>query len=472
MRSFSVLLLSGFLVSPVFSTTTDQVAQKVSPACLTLEDALKAAYLNNQELKEARQSTLSVHERSVQAASGFRPKISLEGSMTGSQSINSGNGKDNGLSASGSLNNQRSGQIILSHNLYEGGGTLASLDKTENQIKSQWAQISALEQNLFLKVIQAFLELAAKKSEIEQLEANKQAMKRNYESAQEKHRIGEETITQVANAEAKLAESDARLQMSMAQHETLKAKFLQLTGIQATATLAPVSWPMNVPADLETALSTAKDKNPEVIAAQYDHQAKQAEAEEVGARLLPKIDLQASSGRDESLRKTSNPYYSGTNDSRDFSTNHQVVVKLSVPLYEGGAIRSQKREAHEASVAKRMAVEKVRLQIVEQITGAWQNMISAKNNMENYDKQVKATEIGLEGTQQEMNVGTKVLLDVLNAQAALLDAKLHKIEAVKNHQLAAFQVMALIGQLNARSLKLPVDYFNPEAHYQATRFKF
>lgn len=480
---FSSLLLSSALLAstPTEKSPTNSPASKpetsvVASGSLTLDDALKAAYTNNPQLREARQNVLSAHETSVQAAAGFRPTVSLQGSMSGSQVINSGNQKNGdasgALGSSGSTANQRSGGVVLNQNLYQGGGTLAGLEKTDFSIKAQWAQLTSAEQAIFLQVIQVFLDLSAKKSEIEQLEANKQALKRNYESAQEKHRIGEETITQVANAEAKLADADARLQVALAQHEGQKAKFLQITGIQPTATLAPITLPAELPASLDNALAIAKDKNPDVISAQYDHQSQQAEAERIGSGLFPTVDLQASSTRNENLTKTTATGFSNSLGSRDFNTNHQVMVKVSVPLYEGGATRSQKRQAHETAVAKRVAIEKVKVQVVEQLVEAWQNMLSAKNNIDNYEKQVKACEISLEGTQQEMNVGTKVLLDVLNAQAALLDAKLSKINAVKSYQYAVFQVLSFMGLLNAQNLKLAVDYFNPQAHYEETRYKF
>lgn len=480
--AFTSILLTSAAIPATSSSESATVQQtvfkpdtKAIPHAMTLEDALKAAYINNPELKEARQNVFASHEDTVQAAAGFRPTVDLQGSMTGSQSINSGNqksGDNTSAPISGSTSNKRSGGVVLRQNLYQGGGTLATLEVADHNIKGLWAQLAALEQRLFLGVIQTYLELAAKKSEIEQLEANKQALKRNYESAQEKHRIGEETITQVANAEAKLADADARLQVALAQHEGLKAKFLQITGIQPTAALAPISLPSGLPADLESATITAKDKNPDVIQAQYAHAAKQAETEQIGSGLLPKIDMQASSTRDETLGKTTPTGYSNTLNSRDFQTNNQLMVSASIPLYEGGSIRSKKRQAHEVAVAKRVAVEKTRLQVVEQLVEAWQNMLSAKNNIDNYEKQVKACEISLEGTQQEMNVGTKVLLDVLNAQAALLDAKLSKINAVKSYQYAVFQVLSLMGFLNAQNLKLAVDYFNPQAHYEETRYKF
>ena len=72
----------------------------------------------------------------------------------------------------------------------------------------------------------------------------------------------------------------------------------------------------------------------------------------------------------------------------------------------------------------------------------------------------------LEGTKQEMAVGTKILVDVLNRQSEVLDAQLNLVKAEKSALLEGFRVLAAMGRVNADLLKLPVKKFDPQEEYK------
>ena len=95
--------------------------------------------------------------------------------------------------------------------------------------------------------------------------------------------------------------------------------------------------------------------------------------------------------------------------------------------------------------------------------------MAAKANIENFKKQVQASEVSLDGTKQEMEVGSKILLDVLNAQSELLNAQLQLVKAEKDYFLGGYRLMAAMGQLNGKYLKLNLEQFNPQAHFQQVR---
>ena len=92
--------------------------------------------------------------------------------------------------------------------------------------------------------------------------------------------------------------------------------------------------------------------------------------------------------------------------------------------------------------------------------------------MTNTQKQVKAQEVAVEGTTQEMDAGTKIMLDVLNAQSQLLQAKLDLINATQNYYTYLYQILSLQGKLTAIGLDLPVEIFNPETDYNEVKGYF
>ena len=82
---------------------------------------------------------------------------------------------------------------------------------------------------------------------------------------------------------------------------------------------------------------------------------------------------------------------------------------------------------------------------------------------------MKAQEIAVDGVTQEMQVGTKILVDVLNAQAQLLQAKLDQINTIQQYYFYLYQILSLQGKLTAEGLGLPVEVFRPEENYTDIR---
>eukprot|EP01037_Dinobryon_pediforme_P013506 gene13506-13625_t len=265
--------------SKILTIETTQNHVAVSNESHTLIAAMIGAYKNNPDLQQKRHVVLATHEQYVQATAGWRPNITLGGSITGNARSVSGNSKDAdgpSVGTSGSSANTREGNLQLTQNLYNGGATTADISKADQ--------------------IKAFLDLLSQYSQVELYKANKIALQKNYESAVEKRNIGEETQTQVANAEAKLAEAEAQLLTAEAQLEGLKAAYTQITGLQPAAQMKKPEPFLNLlPADLKSAVQLAKDQHPDVIAAQFDHLVAQSETQRIGGGLLPTVNVSATS---------------------------------------------------------------------------------------------------------------------------------------------------------------------------------
>jgi outer membrane protein len=86
--------------------------------------------------------------------------------------------------------------------------------------------------------------------------------------------------------------------------------------------------------------------------------------------------------------------------------------------------------------------------------------------MDNSIKQVKAQQIAVDGNMQEMEVGTKILFDVLQAQTKLLEAKLNQISTIQKYYENLYQMLSLQGKLTAEGLNLPVEIFRIEQNYE------
>ena len=86
--------------------------------------------------------------------------------------------------------------------------------------------------------------------------------------------------------------------------------------------------------------------------------------------------------------------------------------------------------------------------------------------IKSFEAQIKAADIALEGVQREASVGSRTVLDVLDAEQELLDAKVSLVRAQRDEVVASFQLKEAIGQLTAENLSLQVDLFDPDAYYR------
>ena len=103
---------------------------------------------------------------------------------------------------------------------------------------------------------------------------------------------------------------------------------------------------------------------------------------------------------------------------------------------------------------------------------AWRALETARAQIASFESQVNAARIALEGVQQEAAVGSRTVLDILDAEQELLDARVSLVRAQRDEVVASYQVVSAIGRLTAMDLGLPVEYYDVEKHYEEVRDKW
>ena len=106
---------------------------------------------------------------------------------------------------------------------------------------------------------------------------------------------------------------------------------------------------------------------------------------------------------------------------------------------------------------------------MEAVTKAWEGWQTSQARIASYSDQIRAAEVALEGVTRESQVGSRTVLDVLNAEQELLTAKVNLVQAQHDETLASYQLRSTVGQLTARALDLPVQYYDPVLHYEDVR---
>lgn len=439
----------------------------------TLQGALVAAYNNNPELVQLRYNFRAVMEGVKQAQADFMPRIGGQVGANYTETINSGTNKNIDSQAQGAGGNggliadQTSIGLTLQQNLFNGWASIAQLRSAEYEVQMAMYQMKSKEQEIFMNVIEIYLEIIRLKADIEALKSSEKATLTNLEVAQNKLTIGEETRTQVALAESRLADVQARYQVSVASLRAAQEAFVSLTGRQISQNLIEPQLPHQDLMELNKVLNNM-ESNLDILLAQVAYDQAKAKVDQAkGDAWYPTVDVVARS-QQQGTRSVAS--YNGSDSvvrqGNNRAVNNSIDVTLKYEFFSGGAKASKVNQAHANSAARRVAIESARYKVRSAAAKAWENYQASLLNVGSYKRQVQASEISLEGMRQEMAAGIRILLDLLQRQSELLEAQRKLIDARKNVLLEGFRLMSLMGRLNVDRLDLPVRTFNTTARVQ------
>jgi outer membrane protein len=438
---FAIAVVAGFWAAPA--------------GAQSLEEALATAYATNPTLQAKRAKLRATDETVPQALGYWRPSVTLKGDY-GRMSQES-----NGATPPDQTRNPHSGKIAVSQPIYRGGRTIAATAKAENNVLSERAQLLASEQTLLLAAATAYLDNLRDLAVLDLNRNNEQVLKKQLAATRDRFQVGELTRTDVSQAEARLSKAEASRVKAEGDLRASRAAYSSVVG-EAPRELKAPSLANGLPASLEESIAQAKSQHPDLISAQYAEKAARKNVDLVAGELLPTLSLDADAGR--TWRQTS--LYSRTETV-------EVVASLSVPIYEGSnATFARVREAKEVAGQRRLEIDQSARTVVENATKAWEALETARAQVKSYADQIKAAEIALEGVQREAEVGARTVLDVLDAEQELLDARVNLVKANRDQMLAAFQLKAAVGRLTAQDLGLSVDAYDPVKHYDKVRNKW
>ena len=174
----------------------------------------------------------------------------------------------------------------------------------------------------------------------------------------------------------------------------------------------------------------------------------------VWAVLLPQVNLVGFIQYQQDLQVPTDQFY-----------QYGVRLQATVPIYQNGSEWSAIRQAKELVGQRRNELDSARRLAAQTVISAWRNLDSARSRVTSFTAQVKANDVALNGVRQEALVGSRTTLDVLNAEQELLNSQVNLISARHDVQVNYYGVLAGIGRLTARTLGLPVEYYDEEKYY-------
>jgi outer membrane protein len=425
----------------------------------TLTQAMAEAYNTNPTLLAQRALLRATDEGVPQALSGWRPTVNFTGNVAGNTSQFTEGVR---LPTIGTSFQSNALEMQITQPIYSGGRTVAQTREAIETVQSTRAQTLAVETSVFQAVAQAYLDTVEQQELVEVNRSNVKVLQEQLTATQDRFRVGEVTRTDVAQAESSLAQAIGNLTSAEGALAQAQAEYVAAVGQRPGILLLPRERP-TLPATREETQSLAANNNFSVISANFAELAARDNIDVVRGQLLPQISVVG-----DALRSVA-PSVTLSNALENTLT---VTLQMTMPLYEGGAIYSQTRQAEQTVGQRRSQVDMARRTAVQTAEDAWETLKAARASVASFAAAVRAAQIALEGVQQEALVGTATTLDVLIQNQQLLTVQSQLITAEHDSALAEFNVAAATGRLIAPELHLPVKLYDMDAHYREVEHKW
>lgn len=406
----------------------------------TLREALVSTYQANPTLTAQREALKATDAGVAIARSAGRPTVT--GSVGVTRDLTRSGRFDTGLSKGPFV----TGGVDISYPLFRGGTVRNSVEAAKTRVEAGRATLRAVEGDVFTEAVAAYMDVIRDRATVELSANNVRVLETNLEATRDRFEIGDVTRTDVAQSEARLELARAQLINAQGRLTASEENYRRVIGVRPDQLQPPPPLPP-LPSTADEAVRIALADNPDLIAATRQAEAAGYDVNSARGTRLPTVSAVASGD----YARTINGETGGTARS---GTATSVGLLGQIPLYQGGLPSARIRQAQALegqALEQRVASERA---VVSLTRSAFADYRAALEEIKSNEVAVRANELALEGVRAENSVGTRTILDVLNAEQELLNSQVLLVTARRDAYVAGFQLLNAMGQAEADDLGL------------------
>ncbi len=327
-------------------------------------------------------------------------------------------------------------QSIYHHDYY------VQLKQADARIAQANAEYEGARQGLILRAAEAYFNLLGAQDSLATAEATKRAISQQLRQTQQRFEVGLSAITDVHEAQAAYDIAVAAELAAKSQVDNARENLREIIGRDPVAlAVLKEELPLLVPepADINQWVETAQQQNLSLLATEAAARAAREEMNRRQAGHYPTLDLVA------------NHSYSDTMDSPTFGTEQTdttIGIQLNVPIYSGGLTTAQTREARALYTQAQEALEQQRRATVRESRNAFLGVTTGISQVQARKQALASAQTALEATQAGFEVGTRTIVDVLDAQRVRYTAQSDYLRARYDYLLATLRLKQAAGSLN------------------------
>lgn len=342
--------------------------------------------------------------------------------------------------------------VRVTQQLFTSGKNLNAFRAKRADIKVEKSRLVQTEQQILLAAISTYMDVLENETIVSLRSKNVDVLQEQLDAVNDRFEVGVVTRTDIAQSQAALSGAKAALLAAEAGLRAARASYREIIGLQPEGLQKPERLP-RLPRSLDRAMDIARKESPLLKMAQAQSESGRLTTLSTLGSALPSVNMTGV------YAKTEDPSISARGTEIESTS---VEVTLNVPLFRGG--RSIAAIAggldYNDSLAKNVHVASNQLE--RETIVAWHNVATTKSAMQATKEQIAAAKLALEGVREENKLGTRTNLDVLDAEQSLLDAQVNLANAERNQYVAAYNLLATIGRLTAKRLRIqPADIETP-----------
>ncbi len=432
-----------------------------SASAETLQEALTKAYQSNPTLAGARAGQRANDENVTIAKARGLPNLDVSGGYN--ENIKS--------SSSSFISPARlvQGQLAFSVPLYTGGAVRNSVKAADARVKAGQSNLRGTESGVFTSVVAAYMDVLRDEAIVGLNRSQVKVLRTNLEATKDRFDVGDLTRTDVAQSEARLAIAQSQYEGAEAQLISSRERYVQLVGTPPEDLAQPPALP-NMPITTDSAVAKALDNNPELLAAKKSADAAKYDIGSARSGRLPKVQAVSNVGYVNYLGTLGS--FSPSAPAQQGQSTVTAGVQFSLPLFQGGELAAQIRQAQARSGQSLEQVIEIERGVVAQTRSAFASWQASNAVIKSSQTAVSANTLSLEGVKAENSVGNRSILDILNAQQELLNSQVQLVSAQRNAYVAGFALLSAMGQTEARDLGLDGGaLYDPQTNYDRVRTK-
>ena len=404
----------------------------------TLREALNSTYATNPTLNGQREALKSTDAGVAIARAAGRPTITgnvgVTRDLTRSGRFDIGTGKGPFMTSS----------VDLAVPIFQGGTVRNNVKASKERVEAGRATLRAVEGDVFTEAVAAYMDVMRDRATVELNTNNVRVLETNLEATSDRFEIGDVTRTDVAQSEARLSLARSRLLIARGRLTASEENYRRVIG-KSPDNLAPPPPLPPLPTSPDQAVQIALVDNPDLIAIVNQAEAANYDVKSVKGTRLPTISGIASAD-----------YVDSTGD--DFGlqsgTATSVGAQLRIPVYQGGLPSARIRQAQAIEGQTLEQVIGTERAVVSATRSAFADYRAALDSIAANQVAVNANELALAGVRAENTVGTRTILDVLDAEQELLNSQVLLVTARRDAYVAGFQLLNAMGQAEAQDLGL------------------
>lgn len=405
------------------------------PAWADIYTALREIDASNPEITAARSVVKASGADVRQSWAGWQPSVGVSAGIARAKTKADQMGIDESYT-------QKQLGVSVEQNLFQGFATNARIDAAKGQLQAEQASLYATRQTVFLEAVQAYLNVLNTREVLALRRNNEKVLREYYNLFSQKEQVGVLTKTDVAQAEARLELAKYAAIAAKADYDNALETYRRIYGQTenqytdvSTDRLKPV-----FPKTIQEAEQQALANHPSILAADARYRSADAQITVARQTILPSVDVKASAMRFDDI-----PLADRVDDSR-------IGVYLTVPLYDKGTALAQTQKAKANASAIKAQITGAQRAVLEKLNQAWNIYQAQTAAITSAQIRIKASRLALDGVRDEQERGRRTVLDVLNAEQEVLDARVSLTQAHHRQTLAFFSVLSGTGALTPHNL--------------------